>query len=73
MEDTFSELKAAISRYSPHDSESELSQSAMNLVSFFELLMQIDKERSSAAKANTDKEGKCDEDIRGEHQFCEAL
>lgn len=73
MEDTFSEIKAAINRYSPHDSESELSQSAMNLVSFFELLMQIDKEQSSTTKANTDKEGKCDEDIRSEHQLCEAL
>lgn len=66
MEDTFSEIKTALSKHGSYNSESELSQSAMNLVSFFEILMEIDREQS-------DKKEGCNENIRSEHQLCDAL
>lgn len=59
MQETFIAIQDAIKLHSSSESEAELSQAAGNLLGFFELLLQIDREQ---------KEGR-DESLRSQHSI----
>lgn len=62
MQDSFAEIREAIRNHAPNDSDQELNESAIDLLGFFELLLQIDREQK----------GKCDENLRSEHSIHQA-
>ena len=57
MQDTFAAVKNAIKEHCPEDSQTELAESARNLVGFFEILLEIDRENKEQRN----------EDQRSEH------
>jgi len=56
MQDTFTAIKDAIKEHCPEDSQTELAESARNLIGFFELLLEIDQENKE--RRNEDQRSK---------------
>lgn len=52
MQETFAAIQDAIKQHSPDESEAELNQAAGNLLGFFELLLQIDREQKERRNEN---------------------
>ena len=62
MEDSFAEIRESIRNHAPNDSDQELNESALSLLGFFELLLQIDKEQKDRRNEN----------LRSEHSIHQA-
>ena len=52
MQDSFAEIKEAIRNHSQNDSDQELNESTLNLLGFFEILLQIDREQKDKRNEN---------------------
>lgn len=62
MQDTFQNLKETLNQGNAFANGGELNEAAHNLLGFFEILLQIDKEQ----------EEKRDENLRSEHSIHQA-
>lgn len=62
MQDTFQNIKESLAACREYVTDDELSEAARNLVSFFEVLIQID----------SDQKDKRDENYRSEHSIHQA-
>lgn len=62
MQDNFAEIRESIGNHAPNDSDQELNESAISLLGFFELLLQIDHEQKEQRNEN----------LRNEHPIHQA-